>query len=192
MQTRYLTSIVDASKLSPFDGPEIALVGRSNSGKSSFLNALTNVKGAARTSQTPGRTQMINVFEWEINKDHKIYLSDFPGYGFSLTDRKKKKMWGDTLHTYLQEKPLEFVVFLMDVRRDLTDEELEFLHGLPHNKILIATKADKLSKSAAQTRLQKLVATLTQARVEVTQSFLISNQSKEGLDRVLNYLTTGT
>ena len=188
MQTRYLTSIQDASKFSAYDGPEIALVGRSNSGKSSFLNGLTNVKGIAKTSQTPGRTQMINIFLWEIAKDQKIYLADFPGYGFSQVNRNTKKMWQGTLHEYLLDKPLAFVLFLMDVRREATDEEVEFLKSFHHKKLLIATKTDKIGKNQAQSQLKRILSYLERRKVLIEKGFLVSNQNKEGLDEVRNYL----
>ena len=128
-------------------GVEIAFAGRSNAGKSSALNALTEQKGLARTSKTPGRTQLINVFE--INDDCR--LVDLPGYGFAQVPLALKKKWQHALGEYLQKRDcLAGVVVLMDIRHPLKDLDKQMIEWGIHSDIpvlALLTKSDKLAQS---------------------------------------------
>ena len=122
------------------------MVGRSNAGKSSFINALVGQK-IAKVSQTPGKTRLLNFFDL----DDKVYMVDCPGYGFATGNRKEVLSWRQMLETYLTERQsLQGVMVIMDIRRDWQDEE-EMLkdwfktHGIPW--ALILNKSDKLSRS---------------------------------------------
>jgi GTP-binding protein len=134
--------------------PEIAFVGRSNVGKSSLINTLVGRKNLAKTSNTPGRTQLINFFE--INK--KVSFVDLPGYGFAKVPQSVKKDWGDMIEAYLKERQcLCLVIFILDIRRDPSADDLSLRDWLTHYRIpyvYILTKADKLSnnQAIAQTR----------------------------------------
>lgn len=137
-------------------GIEIAFAGRSNAGKSSALNTLTEQKNLARTSKTPGRTQLINVFE--INEHCR--LVDLPGYGFAQVPLAMKKKWQQALGEYLQQRDsLAGLVVLMDIRHPLKDLDMQMiewavLSDLP--VLALLTKADKLSQSARMKTLNQV------------------------------------
>lgn len=126
--------------------PEVAIVGRSNAGKSSFLNTLTNCK-IAKVSSTPGKTRLLQFFD--IND--KIYMVDMPGYGYATGDRKEVENWRLMIETYLAEREtLKGVVLIMDIRREWANEEQMLRewfehHGTPWT--LVLNKTDKLSRS---------------------------------------------
>ncbi|QSX37374.1 ribosome biogenesis GTP-binding protein YihA/YsxC [Shewanella sedimentimangrovi] len=151
-QTKFLISAPDIAHLDkhlPGDvGVEIAFAGRSNAGKSSALNALTEQKNLARTSKTPGRTQLINVFALD---DHRR-LVDLPGYGFAQVPLAMKQKWQHALGEYLQKRAcLSGVVVLMDIRHPLKDLDMQMIEWAVASEIpvlALLTKADKLAQSA--------------------------------------------
>lgn len=123
---------------------EFSFVGRSNVGKSSLINSITNRKKLAKTSKTPGRTQLINYFL--INSD--FYVVDLPGYGFAKVPKEMKKEWGDTMNRYLASPRQKFVFILLDIRRVPSEEDIEMLQWLDHYHVpfkIIFTKMDKVS-----------------------------------------------
>lgn len=123
---------------------EFAFVGRSNVGKSSLINSLTMRKKLAKTSKTPGRTQLINYFL--INQS--FYIVDLPGYGFAKVPKAMKKEWGDTMNRYLASHRGKFVFVLLDIRRVPSGEDMEMLQWLDHYDVpfkIIFTKMDKVS-----------------------------------------------
>ena len=136
--------------------PEIAFVGRSNVGKSSLINTLVSRKKLAKTSNTPGRTQLINFFA--VNET--ISFVDLPGYGFAKVAQSIKKDWGDMIEAYLRERQnLAMVIFILDIRRDPSSEGLSLRDWLEHYRIpyiSILTKSDKLSNNQAIAR-KKLI-----------------------------------
>jgi len=127
--------------------PEIAFVGRSNVGKSSLINTLVGRKNLAKTSNTPGRTQLINFFA--INE--KISFVDLPGYGFAKVPQSVKKDWGNMMETYLRERQsLCLVVLILDIRRDPNEDDLSLRDWLEQYRIpclYVLTKTDKLSNN---------------------------------------------
>lgn len=151
-QAKFLISAPDIAHLDthlPGDtGIEIAFAGRSNAGKSSALNALTEQKNLARTSKTPGRTQLINVFALDDNRR----LVDLPGYGFAQVPMAMKLKWQNALGEYLQErKCLSGVVVLMDIRHPLKDLDKQMIQWSVASEIpvlALLTKSDKLAQSA--------------------------------------------
>ncbi len=144
-KTHFITSAPDISKMPADAGIEIAFVGRSNAGKSSALNKLCDQKALAKTSKTPGRTQLINLFEIEENKR----IVDLPGYGYADVPLSVKKKWQRSLTEYLQNRRcLKAVVILMDVRHPLKDLDRQLISwaALANLEILILlTKCDKLT-----------------------------------------------
>ena len=132
--------------------PEIAFVGRSNVGKSSLINTLVGRKSLAKTSNTPGRTQLINFFT--VNE--KISFVDLPGYGFAKVSQSVKKNWGEMVEAYLKERQnLALVIFILDIRRDPSEDDLSLREWLTHYRIpylYILTKADKIPYSQTLTR----------------------------------------
>lgn len=161
---RNASFVISAAKLSqlPQDsGPEVAFAGRSNAGKSSAINRLCGQKSLARTSKTPGRTQLINLFQLNENR----HLVDLPGYGYAKVAEEIKRRWQQTMEAYLSERQmLHGLILLMDVRHPLKDVDQQLLDwcwkvDMPVHVLL--TKADKLKRGAAQN-------TLLQVRRELT------------------------
>lgn len=136
--------------------PEVAFVGRSNVGKSSLINSLVRQKHLAKTSNTPGRTQLINFFR--INSRYSFV--DLPGYGFARVPEAVKKKWGPMVETYLKERrSLRLVILIMDIRRDISAGDLELLNWLNVCRIPVLpvlTKTDKLSKNQVRIRAGKI------------------------------------
>ena len=141
------------------EGVELAICGRSNSGKSSVLNMLANQKKLAKTSNTPGRTQSINFFY--VNEDSSKKLVDLPGYGYAKASKKMQKEWGQQITKYMaSRKSLRGIILIMDVRHPLQESDLNFIawceqYDLPMQILL--NKSDKLSKNKASQELMKCV-----------------------------------
>ncbi|WP_348731281.1 ribosome biogenesis GTP-binding protein YihA/YsxC [Rheinheimera texasensis] len=144
-QTRFLTSAPDIRALPDDSGIEVAFAGRSNAGKSSALNTLTRQNSLARTSKTPGRTQLINTFHLAENKR----LIDLPGYGFAKVPLEVKEKWQKSLSEYLMKRQsLKGIVVLMDIRHPLKDLDQQLVHWAVQSGLsvlILLTKADKLS-----------------------------------------------
>ncbi len=153
---RFLTSAAQLTQLPPDEGFEVAFAGRSNAGKSSALNRITRQKSLARTSKTPGRTQLINFFIL----DDERRLVDLPGYGYAKVAEVIKRRWQETMENYLSSRQsLQGLILLMDVRHPLRDIDQQLLSwcwhvGMPVHVLL--TKADKLKRGPAQATLLKL------------------------------------
>jgi len=150
---KFLTSAPDIAHLEPFSGIEIAFAGRSNAGKSSALNKITRQKNLARTSKTPGRTQLINLFEL----DEQRRLVDLPGYGYAKVPIAMKQKWQRSLGEYLQKRDcLKGLVVLMDIRHPLKDLDQDLIFwavsaNLP--VLILLTKADKLKAGKRKQQL---------------------------------------
>ncbi|GFN36526.1 putative GTP-binding protein EngB [Tepidimicrobium xylanilyticum] len=134
--------------------PEIALVGRSNVGKSSFINSLLNRKNLAKTSSKPGKTRTINFY----NIDGRLRLVDLPGYGFAQVSKKEKERWGYIIEEYLNtRRNLVEVIQLVDIRHEPTEQDLmmyNWIRTFGFAGIVIATKADKISKGKYQKNIK--------------------------------------
>lgn len=170
------------------DRAEIAFIGRSNVGKSSLINMLTNKKGLAKTSQTPGKTQLINHFL--IND--QWYLVDLPGYGFAKVNVKVKEGWENMIKTYLTKREnLCGVFILIDSRLEPQKIDLEFLlwcgvNGVP--AALIFTKADKLSKTKTDQNVRKFLKKTEEIFEEAPDYFVTSAENQMGKDEVNAFL----
>ena len=139
--------------------PEIALSGRSNVGKSSLINTLLGRKSLARVSSAPGKTITINFY----NVDKKIYLVDLPGYGYAKRSIDSKRSWSSLTEDYFLKNPsadaLKLVIQLMDIRTGPTDDDILMINMMLEREIpfiLVATKTDKLSKTALKNRIDEL------------------------------------
>ncbi len=167
----------------PDSGREVAFAGRSNAGKSSTLNRLCSQKSLARTSRTPGRTQLINLFSWGEN----ARLADLPGYGFAKAPEAVRRQWAGLVQGYFERhKALVGVVVIMDARRPLTPLDQQMVEwaaagGLP--VLCLLNKADKLSRGAAGNALQQARKELKSYGNQVTAE-LFSAQSGLNLDSV--------
>ncbi len=164
-------SIPDPQQAPPDAGYEVAFAGRSNAGKSSALNALTQRKSLARTSKTPGRTQHLVFFEL----DGERRLVDLPGYGYAKVPEKVRRHWGLAMEAYLSgRKSLRGLVLMMDVRHPLTDFDKQMLQWCQHAGMpvhILLTKADKLKRGPAMSTLLKVQKTLAQQHNVSVQLF---------------------
>ena len=181
----YKTSVVNSKNLLRDGVPEFAFVGRSNVGKSSLINNLTNCKGLAKTSATPGKTKMINYFD--VNNSFRFV--DLPGYGFAKVGKSHLDVWSGLIGDYLTSSENLLTIFLLlDIRHLPTTQDkqmVEFLvyHGLPF--MIIVTKADKIAKSKVSNSLKSIAKELN-LREEM---FLISSsETSLGKDKILNYI----
>lgn len=172
-------------------GIEFSFIGRSNVGKSSLINSLTNRRNLARTSKTPGRTQLINYFLI----DSEIYFVDLPGYGFAKVPEVVKRNWGTTIETYLKSERDKVVFLLLDLRRIPSGEDMEMLRWLEHYNIeyyIIFTKSDKLSNNEKAKQLKEIKKKLEFNNEDVFFSSALKNTGKEELldfiyEKVKNY-----
>jgi GTP-binding protein len=175
---RFVTSAAKPDQFPPPNLPEVAVVGRSNVGKSSLINALTGNAGLARTSRTPGRTRLINWFE--ING--AFHLVDLPGYGYAEVSRDMRESWRPLIEGYLSgRKSLAGVLLLVDVRRGPGEEELVFVPWLEQRKVPVVvalTKADKLPKNKRNLEVLAAKKTLGLKR----DPFAVSAQDGDGLE----------
>ncbi|MBR9788039.1 MAG: YihA family ribosome biogenesis GTP-binding protein [Vibrionaceae bacterium] len=154
--THFITSAPDIRHLPEDEGVEIAFAGRSNAGKSSALNRLTNQKSLAKTSKTPGRTQLINLFKVEEG----CHIVDLPGYGFAQVPVEMKNKWQKSLGEYLQKREcLKGLVVLMDIRHPMKDLDQQMIFWAIDSRIpvqVLLTKADKLKSGARKQTLLKV------------------------------------
>ncbi len=177
----FVTSAAKKSQYPPEGLPEIAFAGRSNVGKSSLINVLVNRKRLVKTSSTPGRTQLVNFFD--IN-DYITFV-DLPGYGYARVPASVKKKWGPMIETYLSGRnTLKGVVVILDIRRTPREEEHNLIAWLEHYsiaKILVLTKADKLSKTKQGKRRIAVAGSLA---VDSSELILFSAKSRRGRENV--------
>lgn len=172
------------SKLFPEDmGNEIALCGRSNSGKSTLINTIANQKKLAKTSNTPGRTQSINFFHLKDNDNKKII--DLPGFGYAKASKADQNSWAKLILSYLKKRnALTDLILIMDMRHPFQAKDLEFLQLCESLELpihLVLTKADKLNNKETQQAL-KLVAQKSPEFPNIMSSIVFSAPKKIGLD----------
>lgn len=176
-----LLSAANKSHYPQDDIPEVALAGRSNVGKSSFINTLLNRKNLARTSGKPGKTQLLNFF----NIDDKLRLVDVPGYGYARVSKKEREKWGRMIEEYLTSREnLKAVVSLVDFRHEPSADDVQMYEFLKYYEIpviLVATKADKIPRGKWNKHESMIKKKLD---FDTSDSFIIfSSVTKEGLER---------
>ena len=185
--TEFIYGVTNYKNLPEDAGSEILLAGRSNAGKSSALNALTDNPKLARISKTPGRTTEINFFK--VNED--VMLLDLPGYGFAKSSKAKKKDWGPLLGEYFQKRrALTAVVVFMDIRHPLKESDWEMIHlcrnfNIPFIPTL--TKSDKLSNN----NIAKAIA-FVKGKIPESTPIAVSSKDKDNFDtlakKILNFI----
>lgn len=168
--------------------PEYAFIGRSNVGKSSLINAIMNHKDLAKTSQTPGKTQLINHFL--INEEW--YIVDLPGYGYAKVSKSSREKFEKFISEYLLNREQLLNVFvLLDSRLEPQKIDIEFMNWCGENEIpfsMVFTKIDKLSSSALQKNLAKYKKEMAKYWTELPPVFTTSSESGFGKEKVLNYI----
>ena len=178
-KTEFVFGVTSYKNLPEDSGFEILLAGRSNAGKSSALNTLTDNKKLSRISKTPGRTTEINFFK--VNEDLK--LLDLPGYGFAKSSKAKKQDWGPLLGEYFQKRhALTAVIIFMDIRHPLKESDWEMINlcrdfNVPFIPVL--TKSDKLSNNKIANTIQNV-----KAEIHEAEALAISSHNGEGFDNL--------
>lgn len=155
-KAKFITSAAKLSQCPDFGLPEIALLGRSNVGKSSFINGITNNSKLAKTSNKPGKTRLINLFDF----DEKYIIADLPGYGFANVSKEMKDEWQKSLEEYLLNRDsIRLLIQFIDSRHEIQKNDLQMQEWIFHNRlesIVIATKIDLTSKSKIQSKINEL------------------------------------
>lgn len=181
-KARYELTAVKPSQYPSGSMPEVALVGRSNVGKSTIINTLLNRRNLARVSSEPGKTRGINFY----NIDDALYLVDLPGYGYAKVSKEKKVSWGDIIETYLnQRQQLGMIVMLVDIRHAPSEEDRVMYgwileQGLEH--LVVATKMDKISRGQVFGRLNEIKKVL--GLREGVRLIPYSSETKQGRDDI--------
>ena len=179
---KFITSVADKKNFLVSDKPIIAVCGKSNVGKSSLINALANKKGLARTSVTPGRTRLINYFDFG-----EFILADLPGYGFAKVSDSEKKKWASLMEDYFaSDKALNHVIMLVDIRHDPTRDDLamiNYLHSYALPFTVVATKADKIGKTRIFDRVKSIGNYLA---IGMEKVLATSSETGYGRDKLLN------
>lgn len=178
----FVLGVAALPQLPASDLPEVALVGRSNVGKSSLINALTNRNGLAKTSNTPGRTQQLNFF----NLAGRLMLVDLPGYGYAKVPKEQVDKWVKLLKKYLMGRAqLRRVYVLVDARHGLKDSDLEMMDLLDKTAVtyqIVLTKADKIGKAECESRVEATRAALAKRPAAYPQVLLTSSVDKGGVE----------
>lgn len=177
---KFITSAASKAQFIKPDKPVIAVCGKSNVGKSSFINMLANQNKLARVSKDPGRTRLVNYFDFG-----DFVLADLPGYGFARVSKEEKAKWARLLERFFAEKNAAHIFALCDLRHDPTEDDKQMIHYLYYNVLpftVIATKADKLSKAAAARSITNIAATFKCGSDNI---IAVSSQTRQGLDKVL-------
>jgi GTP-binding protein len=185
----FVVSNQEVSKCPDTNLPEYAFIGRSNVGKSSLINMLTGRKKLAKTSSTPGKTQLINHFL--INEDW--HLVDLPGYGFAKVSKSAREKWGELIHKYLMKREnLRCTFILIDVRLEPQKIDLEFMEWLGINQlpfVIVFTKSDKLNKTNLINNIEKYKRTLLEKWSELPQFIVSSSITSQGKDAILELIS---
>lgn len=186
---RYLISAERVDQSPDHSLSEICFIGRSNVGKSSLINSLTNHPRLAKTSGTPGKTRLLNFF---IINDGEWCLVDLPGYGYAKVSQEQRDKWDKTMMKYMVErKNLQLIVMLVDSRHDPLEKDLDMIFWLAENQlpfILVLTKADKLSKSSQKQSQNKFMKALVEMNIE-TEIVLTSASTKDGMENLRNIVS---
>ncbi len=189
MDSSYIISAQQAEQLPPYDQPEIGVLGRSNCGKSSLLNALFNTNKLVKTGSTPGHTQMINFFRLRTTEGEMIF-ADLPGYGYSATGRGTRKHWQSLIDAYIERANIKEFMFLVDCRREPQDEDKMMFQTLAEIRPtrLIITKSDKLNQSEQQKSKSKYIAMFTTKEIRAKGVHIVSAMKKKGVDKLRDEL----
>lgn len=184
-QASFVTSLARYHEQPPIQLPQLAVVGKSNVGKSSLINSLCNRRKLCKTSATPGKTRLINVFL--INEE--FHLIDLPGYGFAKVDKAEKQRWGDMMDTYFQQSNhLMHVLHLVDIRHEPTQDDIamnKYFRQMDIPFTIVATKADKISRAARMKHIAPICRALL---VQPWEIIPYSSEDGFGRDKLLEVI----
>lgn len=188
-KAEYLVSSPRSAMCPAVSAPEYAFIGRSNVGKSSLINMLVGRKGLAKTSQTPGKTLLINHFK--VN-DGEWYIVDLPGYGYAMRGKKQREEIRKIIEDYvLKRMEMTCLFVLVDSRHDPQKIDLEFMEWLGENSVpfaIVFTKLDKMGVRAGEEKVKKYTSELLKHWEELPPIFLTSSTTGRGRDEILNYI----
>ena len=188
ISSEFVISNTDVKKCPPETMPEYAFIGRSNVGKSSLINMLTGKKDLAKTSSTPGKTQLINHFL--INNEW--YIVDLPGYGFAKPNLSVVESWKKfTIKYFLSRENLMCTFVLIDVRHEPQKKDVEFTEFMAENSlpfVMVFTKADKLSAGAVKRNIENYFKEMKKTWAELPKYFVTSALKKSGSQEILDYI----
>jgi len=202
VSAKYIISSETYKQCPKADMPEYAFIGRSNVGKSSLINMLTNKKNLAKTSATPGKTQLINHFEIVSTssaykgkgKNIKWFLADLPGYGYASVSQRKRRNWGNMIESYIRKREnLVSLFVLIDSRHPPQAIDIDFINQLGEWQVpfaIVFTKSDKTKPGAALRNVELLRNTLLKNWEELPAHFISSAITKEGREKILEYIST--
>ena len=179
----FITSVASVDKFYKTRKPIIAVAGKSNVGKSSLINMLANKKKLAKTSVTPGRTRLINYFDFG-----EFVLADLPGYGFAKVSKEEKKKWAKLLETFLATEKIDLLLSLVDIRHDPTEDDKMMVNYLYHYAVpfaLVATKADKIGKTKIKPRLKEISACLKVGIDDISASSAETGYGKDQIFKAI-------
>ena len=181
----FITSAADKKGFLKTDKPVICVAGKSNVGKSSLINMLAGMKKLAKTSNTPGRTRLINYFDFGA-----FVLVDLPGYGFAKVGKEEKLKWAKLMEGFLSTQKIALLLSLVDIRHDPTADDITMINYLYHYAIpfsLVATKADKLPKTKVKPRLKDIANFLAVGQMDIVAS---SAETRLGKEDIFNMIAT--
>ena len=181
-KAKFITSAAKLSQCPDFGMPEVALLGRSNVGKSSFINALTNNSKLAKTSNKPGKTRLINLFDF----NEQFIVADLPGYGYAKVSAQMQQEWQKNLEEYLLKRDsLKLLIQFIDSRHEIQKNDLQMQEWLFHNglkSVVVATKIDLTPKSKIQSKINEL------KKVTKRDVLPFSTQNNRYNDLIIKYL----
>ncbi|HNQ31892.1 MAG TPA: ribosome biogenesis GTP-binding protein YihA/YsxC [Candidatus Woesebacteria bacterium] len=191
-KAQYLISSPDITKCPKADRPEYAFIGRSNVGKSSLINMITKHSGLAKTSASPGKTQMINHFVLSDSVGSSFYFVDLPGYGYAKVSQAQRAVWKKMIQQYLSERENLVTVFvLIDSRHEPQHADMEFLRQLGEWQVpfnIIFTKADKSTQSVAAKNARYFIEAMKKEWEFIPKSFITSAVKFTGRKEILSFI----
>lgn len=185
-KAKFVTSMAAYGKFAGIGLPQIAVAGKSNVGKSSLINALCRHNKLAKTSATPGKTRLLNVFEINSGTGDAFHLIDLPGYGFAKVDKGEKLRWGEMMQGYFDKsRELRIVLQLVDIRHDPTQDDIDMVsflraEGIPFQ--IVCTKADKISRGS---RMKYTAAIGRALQAQPWELICVSSETGEGRDQLI-------
>ena len=182
-QAKFITSVADGKNFYFTEKPIIAVSGKSNVGKSSLINMLANNSKLARTSVTPGRTRLINYFDFG-----EFVLADLPGYGFAKVSKEEKKKWGELLETFLTTQKIRLLISLVDIRHEPTEDDKLMINYLNFYRIpfvVVATKADKLGTPRIKPSVSSIATALKLGVGNITATSAETGYGKDDVLRLI-------